>query len=409
MKEVHEFELSNGIRVAYKRVKNTKIVHCGIFLNVGSRDETFANQGITHFWEHMAFKGTRKRSANDILNSVDSVGGELNAYTDKEKVVFYASVRDQYFERTVDVLADIALHSTFPARQIEKERDVILQEMAMYLDNPDDTLQDEFDALIFKGHPMGMNILGRPDTIRSFRRSDFTRFFREHFSTRQVVFCCVGNLPIDMVEKAASTYLRTRPSYGVAKRVPAGRYRPRHVELQRAVKQARCSLGRTSFPVHHKNRLPFYLLVNMLGGPGMNSRLNVALRERHGYVYSVEAHYVPYSDTGTFFVSFGTKPGKLDRCIALVRKELDRFCDKKLTVRQLTAAKEQLKGQMAMAEEYNQNLMMMIGRMILDLGRVPSLEETFEAIDACTAAELRDLSLEMFDESKLSYLKMIPN
>jgi predicted Zn-dependent peptidase len=409
MREPIIFRLPNGVRVVYQQVENTQLVHAGVFMDVGSRDEDEATQGLTHFWEHMAFKGTHHRKAFQILKSIDSVGGELNAFTDKEKVVYFASVRDQYVERAVDVLADIAFNSVFPDHEIEKERGVILQEMAMYQDNPDDTLQDEFESLIYKNHPMGMNILGRAETVRSFRRKDFVQFFMRHLDTSRIVFSCVGSLPEDKIEKIARKYLMAKPAHRKVKRVKAAPYKARKNELHRSVTQAKCAIGRPAYPVHHKNRIPFYLLVNMLGGPGMNSRLNMALREKHGYVYSIDAHYIPYSDTGMFAVFFGTKPSKLNRCIEVVRQELDKFCDKRLTARQLNAAKEQLKGQLAMAEENNLNLMMMMGRTTLDLGRIPSLDEIFEKIDGSDSALIRDMAQDMFDEMKLSYLTMTPN
>lgn len=408
MKALHHVVLTNGIRLVYQQVEHTQIVHCGVFLDVGSRDESEATQGITHFWEHMAFKGTRKRKAFQIINSIDSVGGELNAYTDKEKVVFFTAVRDQYFERSVDVLADITFNSVFPGHEIEKERGVILQEMAMYLDSPDDSLQDEFESVIYGKHPMGMNILGRHETVSTFSRADFKGFFKEHLDTRGIVFSCVGSLPPSEVEQTFRNYFDVKPTKRTAKRKPAGKYKPQSKELLRPVKQAKCAIGRPAYPVHHKSRIPFYLLVNMLGGPGMNSRLNMALREKHGYVYSIDAHYMAYTDTGMFAVFFGTKPNKLDRCIELVRQELDKFMDKPLNARQLKAAQEQLKGQMAMAEENNQNMMMMLGRSTLDLNRVPSLKEVFEIIDGTSPAILRRIAGEMFDPDGLSYLRMIP-
>lgn len=402
--------MSNGIRVVHHALETTKIVHCGILLDIGSRDENTTNQGIAHFWEHMAFKGTERRRAYHIINSLDSVGGELNAYTDKERVVFYASVRDEHFERAVDLLSDITFHSVFPDNQIEKERGVILEEMAMYLDSPDDSLQDEFESIVYKDHPMGMNILGKPETVNSFTKPDFLNFFAEHLSTSKIVFSCVGNISHDEVERVARKYLegisRMRAK---ARRKKFRLYRPQQQIISRPVKQAKCAIGRDAYPIGHENRVPLYLLVNMLGGPGMNSRLNLALRERHGYVYSIDAHYIPYTDTGMFAVFFGTEPRQLDRCISLVRKELDRFCEKPLTKRQLAAAKEQIKGQLAIGEENNLGLMLSIGRSVLDLGRVPSLEEIYRRIDEIDAVKLQEVAQDIFDEQKLSYLIMQPD
>lgn len=408
MKNEFLFTLPNGIRVVYQHVPTTKIVHCGIFLDVGSRDENHANQGIAHFWEHMAFKGTEKRKSFHIISSLDAVGGELNAYTDKEKIVFYASVRDQYMERAIDILSDITFHSVFPQTQIDKERGVILEEMAMYLDTPDDSLQDEFDALLFENHPMGMNILGRQETVSSFMRKDFVSFFKNHVDTSRVVFSCVGNIPPDKIEKLAAKYLRIRKSTRKVVRERAVRYVPREKEVTRPVKQGRCAMGREAYPIYHENRIPFYMLVNMLGGPGMNSRLNIALREKYGFVYSVDAHYVSYTDTGMFVIYFGTEISQLEKCISLVKKELVKLMDAKLSVRQLAAAKEQIKGQLAMSEENNLNQMMMMGRSILNRGYVPSLDEIFGLIDQTNATKIQQMAQEMFDPAQLSYLKMIP-
>lgn len=409
MKNLHEVELSNGIRMVYQQIEGTRLFHCGVFLDVGSRDEQEETQGIMHFWEHLAFKGTKKRKAYQIINSIDSVGGELNAYTDKERVVFYASVRDQYFERAIDVLSDITFHSVFPENEIEKERGVILQEMAMYLDNPDDSLHDEFDSVIYPRHPMGMNILGRKETILRFRKRDFREFLSQRIDTRRIVFSCVGDLPAAQVEQVFQRYFNVKATKRVAKRKPIRLYKPTRKQLLRPVKQAKCAIGRPAYSIHHPDRIPFFLLVNMLGGPGMNSRLNMVLREKHGYVYSIDAHYVPFSDTGMFAVFFGTKPSKLDRCLELVQRELDKFCEKPLTARQLNAAKEQFKGQLAMGEENNHSLMFMMGRYMLDLNRVPSLEEIFNVIDDISPKDISRVACEMFDAKELSYLTMVPN
>lgn len=409
MKDEYLFTLPNGIRVVYKHVASTKLVHCGIFLDVGSRDENTTNQGIAHFWEHMAFKGTHKRKSFHIISSLDSVGGELNAYTDKEKIVFYASVRDQYLERAIDILSDITFHSVFPQSQIEKERGVILEEMAMYHDTPDDSLQDEFDALLFKNHPMGMNILGRPETVSSFMRKDFVSFFKDHLDTKRIVFSCVGNLPIGKIERLASRYLNIPKASRQLKRKKAGKYVPREAEIHRPVKQGRCAMGREAYSIHHEDRIPFYMLVNMLGGPGMNSRLNLSLREKYGFVYSVDAHYVSFSDTGMFAVYFGTELKQLDKCIELVKKELVKFCEQPLSARQLAAAKEQIKGQLAMSEENNLNQMMMMGRSILNRGYVPSLDEIFGQVQETSAKKIVSMAQDMFDPRKLSYLKMVPD
>jgi len=397
------------MRVVHQFIPTTAIVHCGIVLDIGSRDETPANQGIAHFWEHMAFKGTKKRSALDVITSLDSIGGELNAYTDKERVVFYASVRNAYFERAVDVLSDITFQSTFPEKELEKERGVILEEMAMYLDNPDDSLQDDFETVVYGNHPMGMNILGSAETVKGFHKKDFLQFCKEHIDMRRIVFSCVGNISLDIVEKMVHRYFgKLKPYRSNKKRKKFTNYKVGEKELQRTIKQAKCAIGRDAYPLQHPNRVPFYFLVNILGGPGMNSRLNLALRERYGFVYSIDAQYISYTDTGMFAVYFGTEPRQLDKCISLVQQELNRFCDKRLTPRQLNAAKEQIKGQMAMSEENNLSLMLMMGRSVLELDRVPTLEEVFTKVDDISAKKVLEVAQDMFDPAQLSRLTIVP-
>lgn len=403
------FTLSNGIRVVHQHITTTNIVHCGLFLGVGSRDETSVNQGIAHFWEHMAFKGTRRRTSIDIIKSLDSIGGELNAFTDKEKIVFYASVRDQYFERAMDVLTDITFQSTFPVKELEKERGVILEEMAMYIDSPDDSIQDELEAVVFRNHPMGMNILGNEMTVRAFRKRDFVNFFANHADNREIVFSVIGNISLESTEKLAIKYLERKPTLrSTARRRKFSVYEQHEKVLQRGVKQSRCAIGRDAYPMMHENRIPFYLLNNIFGGPGMNSRLSLSVRERHGLVYSIDSHYNAYSDTGLFAIYFGTEPKQVKKCMKLIRKEMDKLCTSKLRPSELASAKDQIKGQLALSEENNLGIMIMMGRAVLDHNRVPSLDEIFEKIDAVTARSLQLVANEIFDEDKLSYLYMEP-
>lgn len=409
MREHEIHTLPNGIRIIHNRVVTTKIVHCGIMLDIGSRDETTTNQGIAHFWEHMAFKGTRKRKAFHILNRLESLGGELNAFTDKEKILFYASLRDDYFERAVELLTDITFDSIFPDAQIERERHVILEEMSMYLDDPEDSLQDEFDGVVFQDHPLGMNILGTERSIRSFKRKDFRAFVKEHLDTRRIVFSSVGNIPMENVIRLAEKYLGPIPvSTSKKKRKRFSGYQPKEVTLSRPVNQARCAIGRASYAFTNEKRSPFYMLTTILGGPGMNSRLNMALREKHGFVYSIGAQYIPFTDTGLFVITFGTEPSQLKKGITLVKQELKKLRDEPLGVKQLASSKEQILGQIAMAEENNLNFMIMMARNLLDQGRVTSLEEIFERVKNTSALKLQELANEMFKEDRLSYLIMEP-
>jgi predicted Zn-dependent peptidase len=254
-----------------------------------------------------------------------------------------------------------------------------------------------------------MNILGRPQTVKSFKKRDFVNFVKNHLGTDKIVFSCVGNITMQEVERIARIYLEPIPKQkATAKRKKFHYYEPDETILKRTVKQAKCAIGRDAYPLNHENRIPLFLLVNILGGPGMNSRLNLALREKYGFVYSIDAHYIPYTDTGMFAVFFGTEPKQLERCITLVKRELNRFCDKPLTSRQLASAKEQIKGQLAMAEENNLSMMLMMGRSVIDLGTVPSLDEIYATIDNITSSKLLKIANDIFNERMLSYLTMEP-
>ncbi|MCX8491056.1 MAG: pitrilysin family protein [Cyclobacteriaceae bacterium] len=402
--------LSNGIRVVHNQVTSTKIVHCGIMLDIGSRDENLANQGIAHFWEHMAFKGTKKRKSFHILNRLESLGGELNAFTDKEKIMFYASLRDEYFERAVELLADITFDSVFPASQIEKERYVILEEMSMYYDDPEDSLQDEFDSLIFSGHPLGMNILGTKKTVSKFKRADFKSFVKEHLDTSRIIFSSVGNIEMEKVVLLAEKYLSHIPAVAsIKRREKFSRYKAKDLVLKREVKQGRCAIGRPAYKVTDEKRSAFYVLTSILGGSGMNSRLNLALREKYGFVYSIGSHFVPFTDTGIFMISFGTEPSQMKKSIELVKGELRKLRNIPLGIKQLASSKEQILGHLAMAEESNISFMMMMARNLLDLKKIVTFEELQDRVKGISALQLQQLANEMFQEDELSCLIMEPN
>lgn len=409
MQEYELHTLPNGIRIIHKRVPYTKIAHCGFVLDVGSRDEKPHQQGIAHFWEHMAFKGTSKRRSFHILNRLESLGGELNAYTTKEKICFHASVLDKHFEKAIELLTDITFDSVFPDKQIEKEKSVILEEMSMYHDSPEDSIQDEFDTVLFDSHALGNNILGTAESVRSFHKEDFRQFILENLNTEQIIFSSVSNLPFQKVVKLAEKYLSTVPAYSARRqRTPFNAYVPKKISKARAITQAHCAIGRTSYALNDSKRLPFFMLVNLLGGPGMNSRLNLALREKYGFVYAIDASYTPYIDTGFMAIYFATEPKQLNKSISLIQKELRSLKEKSLGAMQLHTAKEQLMGQLAMSEESNLNFMLMMGKSMLDLGRIDSLNEIFDSIRQINSKELQDIANEMFDEDQLSILTYLP-
>ena len=409
MEDYEVYTLPNGIRIAHKQMPHTQIAHCGIMIDIGSRDEQPHQQGLAHFWEHMAFKGTEKRKSYHIITRLETVGGELNAYTTKEKVCFHASVLDAHFEKATELLADITFHSVFPERQIERERNVVLEEMAMYYDSPEDAIQDDFDELVFPNHALGGNILGTMATVGSFRREDLQRFIAENYDTSRIVFASVSKLPFKQLVKVAEKYFRDVPAqHSARQRQKPTDYVPRQTRVERPITQAQCALGRPTYGLTDPRRLPFFMLVNLLGGPGMNSRLNLNLREKYGLVYSIDASYTPYLDTGFLGIYFGTDPKKVNKAQSLIMKELKRLREQPLTTLQLHQTKEQLIGQLAMAEESNNSFMLMMAKSLLDINRVETLPAIFDEIRSVTPQQLQELAQESFDETQFSMLTFLP-
>jgi predicted Zn-dependent peptidase len=389
--EIHEF--SNGIRLVHKQIGHSRIAHLGFILDVGSRDELPNEEGLAHFWEHMAFKGTTRRKAFHILNRLEAVGGELNASTTREKIAFYASLLDLHTKKAAELLADITFHSTFPEREIEKERQVILEEMSMYRDTPDDAIFDDFDEMVFSNHPLGTNILGTEKTVSSFNRDDFRRFITRATAPGRVIFSSVANIPLKKMVAMLEPHLADVELKGEPQvRTPAVPGPPERRIVRKSITQSHIVMGLPAFSLYHPDRLAFFMLTNILGGPGANSRLNLALRERHGYVYGVDAGFTSYTDTGLFSIYFATDPKRMNKSLQLAEKEMKLLREKPLGTAQLHLAKEQLMGQLAMAEESNSGLMMVLGRDILDHGKVETLQSIFDQIRGVTSKRLQDLS-----------------
>lgn len=402
-------DLPNGIRIVHQEIPHTRLVHCGFILNIGSRDEDQEQEGLAHFWEHMAFKGTQKRKTFHIINRLESLGGELNAYTTKEKVCFYASVLKEHYGKAAELLYDITFHSTFPEKQIEKERQVILEEMAMYRDSPDDAIQDELDALVFDHHALGRNILGTEATVANFQQQHFINFISSRLDTSQLVFSVVGNISFAAVLRQIEGPLKEIPfKRTLYIRSGFSSYVPKQRTVTRDVTQSLCAIGRPAYSLHDPKRYQLFLLNNILGGPSMNSRLNLSLRENYGYVYSVESSYQPFSDTGFFSISFGTEEKTLKKCQAIVQREMGKLRTKKLGDLQLHTAKVQAIGQMAMAEENYAGLMLVYGKSLLDHGKIDPLDRIFDQIRSTTSEELLDIAQEIFNPDQLSCLIYTP-
>jgi predicted Zn-dependent peptidase len=409
MKDYEIYTFPNGVRIVHKQVSHTKIAHCGFILNVGSRDELEQEQGLAHFWEHMAFKGTKHRKTYHILSSLESLGGDLNAYTTKEKVCFYASLLVNDFAKAVEILTDITFYSTFPEKELEKERGVILEEMAMYYDSPDDAIHDDFDEVVFGTHPLGRNILGTEESVKSFQVKDFQQFIADNVCAERLIFASVSSLTLAQVVRIASRFLAdVQLPNGNRKRVAFEPIEAKKITQKRPITQAHCVMGTTAYSLFDTKRLPLIMLTNLLGGPGMSSRLNLSLREKYGFVYSADAHYAPYTDTGLLSIYFATEQKQMNRCIDIVQRELKLLKEKKLGTSQLHRAKHQLMGQLAMAEESNLSLMLVIGKSILDYGYVESLPHIFSIIEKTTAEEIQKIANELFADTQMSSLIYLP-
>lgn len=401
---LNQHTLSNGLRII-QVPSPTPVAYCGFAIDAGTRDETSGEQGMAHFVEHLIFKGTTKRKAWHILNRMERVGGDLNAFTNKEETIIYTAFLAEHFARAVELLADIVFHSTFPKNEIAKEVDVILDEIQSYEDSPSDLIFDDFENLIFKGHSLGRNILGDPNLLKTFGSDDALNWTRRFYKPSNMVFFFYGNVDFRHLVRCVEKYVGEIPDSKAEKLyVSLPDYLPERRVIHRDTHQAHVMIGCRSYDAHNEKRTGLYLLNNILGGPGMNSRLNIALREHRGLVYSVESNLTSYTDTGVFSIYFGCDPKDVDTCLTLVEKELKRLCMARLTDSQLAAAKKQIIGQIAVASDNFENLALDMGKTFLHYNRYESQEEVFQRIEALSADCLMEVANEIFDEHRRSVL-----
>jgi predicted Zn-dependent peptidase len=396
--------LENGIRVVHFHT-NGMVAHCGLVINTGSRHERDNEQGMVHFIEHMLFKGTRKRKTYHILSSLDDAGGELNAYTTKEETAIHASVLKEEFEKAVDIISDITFNSVFPEKEIEKEKDVVIEEINSFLDNPGELIFDDFEEMIFPGQPVGRNILGTPATVKSFTQKALFEFVSGNYNTNQMVFCSVGNIPDENIIRLVNKYLgAVSPNIKKNRKGKLPFYAHATITKKMATNQDHCIIGNVAYDIKDKRRIGMFLLNNLLGGQGLNSRLNLSLRERNGLAYNVESNYNAYLDTGVFSIYFGTDHQNLEKSIAITSFELNKLRNTRLGPLQFSKAKKQLKGYLARSYENHESLMLSLGKSLLVFNRIDSLEEICKKIDLLTTSELLDISNEVFEPSQLSTL-----
>lgn len=396
--------LPNGIRLIHASV-DSPVAHCGVIINTGSRDENPEEQGMAHFIEHTIFKGTVKRKAYHIISRLEDVGGEMNAYTSKEETAIHASFLCEYYERTIELFSDILIDSTFPDKELKKEQEVIVDEINSYNDTPSELIFDEFEELIYDGHPMGRNILGTPELVRGFEAKDIRSFMDKNYHTDQMVICSVGNISAKKFFHLAQRYFeRLSPNLRSDKRVRFAAYLPKQKKVEKGTFQAHCILGGEAFDVYHPDRLALVLLNSVLGGQSGNSRLNLSLRERNGIAYNLESSYTAYTDTGTLTIYFGTDPENLDRALTLIDREINLLQHKALGDIQLSKARKQLIGQLAMSQENHEDLMLAIGKSMLVFNKVESLEDIYKKISEITASQLMEVANRILEPKNLSTL-----
>ena len=399
--------LDNGLR-AIHCPSASPVVYCGYEVCAGTRDEKEGEEGMAHFCEHTTFKGTRHRSAMQILNRLESVGGDLNAFTNKEDTVYYSAILKNHFPRAVDLLTDIVFGSTYPQAEIDKEVEVICDEIESYNDSPAELIFDDFENAIFAGHPLGHNILGSADTLRTYTTADALRFTQRYYRPENTVFFVYGDVDFKSVvrqlKRATSAFPAAQPLIDVTPSITLPPYQPQHIVHDKGTHQAHVMVGNRAYSAYDNHRLPLYLLNNILGGPGMNARLNLSLRERNALVYTVESSMVSYSDTGLWCTYFGCDPKDVKKCLRLVRRELDRVMDRPLSESQLKAAKRQIKGQIGVACDNRESFALDFGKAFLHYGWLKDVEKLMADIDNVTAREIQQAALDIFAPDRMTTL-----
>lgn len=421
------YTLDNGLRIIHLP-SDSKVVYCGYQINAGTRNEEPGEEGLAHFCEHVTFKGTERRKAWHILNCLESVGGDLNAYTNKEGTVYYSAILKEHIARAVDLLTDIVFHSVYPQAEIDKEVEVICDEIESYNDSPAELIYDEFENIIFKGSQLGHNILGTAEQVRSFKTEDALRFTRKLYRPDNAIFFAYGDIDFKKLVKLLKTlnmehgtlnFMNSKTSETPTAEMEAGdanhkvqsskfkvqsKVEGQTIVMQKNTHQAHVMIGTRAYDVNDDRRMPLYLLNNMLGGPGMNAKLNLALREHNGLVYNVESTMVAYGDTGVWSIYFGCDEHDVKRCLRLVRKELDKFMQKPLSEAQLKAAKKQIKGQIGVACDNRENFALDFGKSFLHYGWEKNVDRLYEQVDEITAEQIQAVAQELFDKDRLTTL-----
>ena len=409
MTKYNTHTLPNGLRIIHLP-SSSRVVYCGYQIAAGTRDEKTGEEGMAHFCEHMTFKGTEKRNALQIINALEGLGGELNAFTNKEDTTFYAAISKEHFAQAVNVLTDIVFHSQYPQQEIDKEVEVICDEIESYNDSPAELIYDEFENILFEDHPLGHNILGKAEQLRTYTTKDALRFVHRYYRPDNAIFFAYGDIDFKRLVKSLEFRIE---SLEFATAIPETKehnnsklsiLNSQLITKDLGTHQSHVMLGTRAYDIHHPLRIPLYLLNNILGGTGMNARLNLSLRERNGLVYTVESTMVSYSDTGIWSVYFGCDPHDVKKCLHLVRRELDKVMQKPLSDTQLRNAKRQLKGQIAIACDNHEQFALDFGKSFLHYGWEKDITHLYESIDKVTAEDIQKVANELFATEKLTTL-----
>jgi len=398
------FRLSNGIRLVHRQT-DAAVSHLVLMVNTGTRDEEIRENGIAHLIEHMIFKGTSRRKAYHVISFLENVGCDLNAYTTKEETCIHATFLNQWYDRAAELFADVAFHSIFPSRELEKEKEVILDEINSYKDAPSEEIFDEFENILYKNHSLGRNILGTSETIRQITRNDLLRFVKKNYDTGEFVIASVGNISFDKLKRIIQKHFEAIPTLKRnTTRLKFDSYSPDSVVVKRNNYLSHCLIGNIAYPYNHPQKTALILLNNILGGPGMNSRLNLNIREKYGFAYNIESQYTNYSDTGWFGVYLGTDPSSMPRAIQLVYKELSKLKNEKLGVLQLARAKQQLIVQLAISLESGLQEALSVARAFLIKNEAEPISSIIGAINAVNSSDLLEVANEVFETNQLSQL-----
>ena len=406
--EYNVHTLPNGIRLLHVPSASA-ISHACIIINTGSRDEPENKAGLAHFIEHLIFKRTEKRSTNQILNRLESVGADLNAYTTKEYTCVHASFLNPYLDRTLDLFNDILFHSTFPEEEMDKEKSVILDEISSYLDQPEEAINDDFEDMLFSGHALGNNILGTIESVQHFTREDVINFRKANYRTNEIVVAVLGNYTLNsVINKGSKHFADVEENNRNKVRVKPATLAQSNTTIYKPIMQAHCILGTQAYSTHQSQKVPLMLLNNYFGGNGMSSVLNLQIREKYGIAYTIESNFSPLSDTGIFSIYFGTDKEKQTKALSLIFKEIKKLREHPLNELQLQKAKNKFIGQIALGEENRIGLIISMAKSLIDHHKIDSLETVFEKINAVTTAEMADVVHEVLDIEQLNIFTFCP-